>query len=63
MLNTQSALYRTAYGDSKSHNEFQETKLKDLYSRMGNSILKSIRNMDQELSSEQNFKSNFQKCI
>ena len=26
---------------------------------MGNSILKSIRNMDQELSSEQNFKSNF----
>lgn len=59
MLNTQSALYRTAYGDSKSHNEFQETKLKDLYSRMGNSILKSIRNMDQELSSEQNFKSNF----
>ena len=57
MLDKQSNLYRTAYGNSNS--DFKETKLKDLYSRMGNSILKSIRNIDQSLSREQRFKSDF----
>lgn len=41
MLQKQSELYKQAYGDSK--NDFQQTKMRDLYTRLGNSILKTVR--------------------
>ena len=51
MLDRQSNLYRTAYGNSSS--DFKETKLKDLYTRMGNSFFKAIKVLDKELAADQ----------
>ena len=45
MLQKQSELYKRAYGDGKS--DFQETKMRDLYTRLGNSILKTVRSIDE----------------
>lgn len=53
MLDRQSNLYRTAYGNSSS--DFKETKLKDLYTRMGNSFFKAIKVLDKELAADQKF--------
>lgn len=44
MIQKQSELYKKAYGDGK--NDFQETKMRDLYTRLGNSILKTVRTID-----------------
>lgn len=45
MLQKQSELYKRAYGDGKS--DFQEIKMRDLYTRLGNSILKTVRSIDE----------------
>lgn len=48
LLHRQSELYRIAYGDSKQGRNYAESKMQDLQARMGNSLLKVIRNMDTE---------------
>lgn len=46
-IETQEQVYRTAYGDSGK--DYKNNKLKDLYTRMGNAVLKEIRNYDKEV--------------
>lgn len=46
-LEIQSEKYHTAYGDSGK--DYAEGKMKDLYTRMGNAILKEIREYDKEV--------------
>lgn len=46
-LEMQSEKYHTAYGDSGK--DYAEGKMKDLYTRMGNAILKEIREYDKEV--------------
>lgn len=45
-LQIQGQKYHTAYGDTGR--SYEETKMKDLYTRMGNAILKEIRQYDKE---------------
>lgn len=47
MVRQQSKMYHTAYGDSTYGRNYEESKMQDLYSRMGNSILKTIRNIEE----------------
>lgn len=46
-IETQQQVYRTAYGDSGK--DYKNNKLKDLYTRMGNAVLKEIRNYDKNI--------------
>lgn len=48
MLMKQEQIYKTAYG-TNSGRSFSENKLKELYERMGNAVLKEIRNYDKEI--------------
>ena len=42
-INTQEEVYKQAYGDSKK--DYGKNKMKDLYTRLGNAILKEIKSM------------------
>lgn len=59
-LMKQDALYREAYGESKS--SYFDGKIEDLYTRLGNAILKEIREYDknkiemENLSKDENVK-------
>ena len=46
-INTQEEVYKQAYGDSKK--DYGKNKMKDLYTRLGNAILKEIKKYDNEL--------------
>lgn len=48
MIAKQSAIYRTAYGESLQDRDYQKTKTEDLYTRMGNSILQVMKSVDVE---------------
>ena len=47
-IETQEQVYMTAYGGSGK--DYKKNKLKDLYTRMGNQILKEIRSYDKEIN-------------
>lgn len=44
-------LYKRIYGDTKKAEQYKETKMDDLYKRMGNTILKEVKKYDYELKS------------
>lgn len=54
-LDKREAVYRTLYGEGKhqSYKDFKTNKIKDLYTRMGNSILTELRNYDRTIHSKQ----------
>lgn len=56
MLAGQDEKYQKAYGGE--HPKYSEGKIKDLYSRMGNAILKEIRSFDNEVRKEERDKQN-----
>lgn len=45
MIRIQSDMYRQAYGESGKNRDYEKTKMQDLHTRMGNSILRTIKNM------------------
>lgn len=45
-LKTQQAMYQTAYGGSK--NNFADNNIKDLYSRLGNTVLKNLKALSNQ---------------
>lgn len=49
-INTQEEVYKQAYGDSKK--DYGKNKMKDLYIRLGNAILKEIKKYDNELKTQ-----------
>lgn len=48
-LKKQELEYRKAYGESARGNHYRETKLKDLYTRMGNQVLQELRCYDKSM--------------
>lgn len=48
MIKMQSDMYKQAYGESTKNKDYEKTKMQDLHTRMGNSILKTIKVMDSE---------------
>lgn len=47
-LKEQEQKYTTAYGDTKRHqNNYAENKMQDLYTRLGNAILKELRDFEK----------------
>ena len=48
LLQKQKENYKTAYGNPKNGNQYAENKIQDLYTRMGNSILKELKAFDKE---------------
>lgn len=51
-LRMQGLEYQKAYGGSREGNDYAEGKLRDLYARMGNTILKEIRQYDRFMKRE-----------
>lgn len=47
LIRSQAARYRQSYG--KNEKDYEETKMKDLYTRLGNAILKEMREYDRKL--------------
>ena len=47
LLRQQAGKYERAYGKAYLTRDYRETKLQDLYTRMGNSVLKELRRFDQ----------------
>ena len=41
-------LFKKTYGDSKKAERYKETKMDDLYTRMGNTILKEVKEYDKK---------------
>lgn len=41
-------LFKKTYGDSKKAERYKETKMNDLYTRMGNTILKEVKEYDKK---------------
>lgn len=49
-LKEQEQKYSTAYGDTKRHqNHYAENKMQDLYMRLGNAILKELRDYEKQI--------------
>lgn len=58
-INTQEEVYKQAYGDRNEKN-YGKNKMKDLYTRLGNAILKEIKKYDNELkNAEEKLGDNF----
>lgn len=47
-LDKEVQLHKKTYGDSKRGESYKETKINDLYTRMGNAILKEIKEYDRK---------------
>lgn len=47
-LKKQSKLYKETYGDKSDYKKYEETKMNDLYSRAGNTVLKQIKSFNEE---------------
>lgn len=52
LIAQQAVLYREAYG--KSGRDYEQTKMKDLYERLGNAILKEMREFDKNYAGDIN---------
>lgn len=52
LLRTQQKKYERAYGTSGTLRDYRETKLAELYTRMGNTILKEMRRLDKNEAEE-----------
>lgn len=52
-LTLQQQAYQKAYGNSQKGNNFAENKIQDLYTRMGNAILKELKDYDRKVIAEQ----------
>ncbi|HCU7777499.1 TPA: hypothetical protein OVC37_002742, partial [Staphylococcus aureus] len=48
-LKRQTNLYKETYGENSNYGSYEKTKMKDLYARSGNTILKNIKELDQDL--------------
>lgn len=48
LIKEQKEAYEKAYGNNKSGNLYAENKTKDLYTRMGNTILREVRSYDRQ---------------
>lgn len=63
-LDKEVELFKKTYGDSKKAEKYKETKMNDLYTRMGNTILKEIKQYDNRkneiIKSGKQTKSGFQ---
>jgi hypothetical protein len=44
-------IYKRTYGDNSRAEQYRETKMNDLYKRMGNTVLKEIKQYDSDLQS------------
>lgn len=49
-LDNEVAHYKRTYGDTKNVELYRETKMKDLYTRCGNTILKEMKSYDKQLN-------------
>lgn len=47
-LDKEVEVYRKTYGDNSKADHYKETKIQDLYSRMGNTIFKEVKKYDYE---------------
>ncbi|MCI9577181.1 MAG: hypothetical protein HFJ84_11235 [Clostridiales bacterium] len=52
LLQTQEKKYKTAYGNPKDGNHYAENKIQDLYTRLGNSILRELKEFDKQQKQE-----------
>lgn len=59
-LKRQSKLYKETYGDKSDYKKYEETKMKDLYSRAGNTVLKQLKTFNKEYNTIKHIKSNTQ---
>ena len=48
--------YKKVYGENSNYKKYKEDKIRDLYTRMGNTILKELREHDRELILKANSK-------
>jgi len=51
-LNKEVELYKRIYGSNSRAENYRDTKMKDLYTRMGNTVLKELREYDNKLKQE-----------
>jgi MobL relaxases len=51
-LDKEVEFYRKTYGEDSRAEKYRETKMKDLYTRMGNTILKEIKEYDYKIKSD-----------
>ena len=58
LIRDQKEAYQKAYGNSKSGNWYAENKIQDLYTRMGNTILKEIKEYDRKQKFQEMKKNN-----
>lgn len=58
LIREQKEAYQKAYGNSKSGNWYAENKIQDLYTRMGNTILKEIKEYDRKQKFQEMKKNN-----
>ncbi|HDJ7420928.1 MULTISPECIES: MobP2 family relaxase [Staphylococcus] len=47
-LKKQTLLYKETYGDKSDYKNYEATKMNDLYSRAGNTVLKQLKNFNEE---------------
>lgn len=47
-LKKQTILYKETYGDKSDYRKYEDTKMKDLYSRAGNTVLKQLKTFNEE---------------
>lgn len=47
-LKKQTQLYKETYGDKSDYKQYESTKIQDLYSRSGNTILKQLKGFNEE---------------
>ncbi|EGQ3392006.1 hypothetical protein K7N23_002319 [Staphylococcus pseudintermedius] len=47
-LKKQTQLYKETYGDNSDYKQYESTKIQDLYSRSGNTILKQLKEFNEE---------------
>lgn len=51
-------LYKKTYGNSEKAERYRENKMKDLYTRMGNTVLKEVKEYDKKLNAPVTKKTN-----
>lgn len=49
-LDKEVEIYKRTYGDNSRAEQYRETKMNDLYKRMGNTVLKEIKQYDSDLN-------------
>lgn len=52
LVEGQEKKYKTAYGNPKVGNHYAENKIKDLYARLGNTVLKELKEFDKQQKQE-----------